>query len=138
MARIAITEGRLEQFENKIKIGAAGQILVTIGLYVDEEKEAAWKRQHDRLELEAGHKTFDELLAESAALHKKLYHSAELHLGELGKADGGKRDSEERDDDQTDGDATGGWSRSNEELVMEAFSDRQSTELIEKLWHYGR
>ena len=30
------------------------------------------------------------------------------------------------------------WSRSNEELVMEAFSDRQSAELIEKLWHYGR
>ncbi len=133
VARIAIIEGRLELFENKIKIRAAGQILVTIGLYVDEEKEAAWKRQHDRLELEAGHKNFDELLAESAALHKKLYHSAELHLGELGKADCGKKDSEERDDDQT-----GGWSRSNEELVMEAFSDRQSAELIEKLWHYGR
>lgn len=116
VARIAITEGRLETFENKIKVKAAGQILVTIGLYVDEERETAWKMQHERLE--AQNKSFDELLADSAPLHKKLYHSAELHLGE----------AEEGND----------WSRSNEELVMEAFSDRQSTELIEKLWHYGR
>lgn len=116
VARIVITEGRLERFEKKIKVKAAGQIFVTIGLYVDEEQEAAWKKLHDRLESQ--NKSFDELLAESAALHKELYHSAELHLGERGKADN--------------------WRRSNEELVMEAFSDRQSTELIEKLWHYGR
>lgn len=126
VARIVVTEGRLEKFENKIRVTAAGQILITIGLYVDEEKEAAWREQHDRLE--AQNKSFDELLAESAVLHRKLYHSAELHLGEGGKADCEKADCEK----------TGRWSRSNEELVMEAFSDRQSAELIEKLWHYGR
>lgn len=115
VAKIVVTEGRLEKFENKIKAKAAGQILVMIGLYVDEEKEAAWKKQHDSLKNR--HESFDELFEESAAIHKKLYHSAELHLGE------------EKQDN---------WIRSNEELVMEAFSERQSVELIEKLWHYGR
>lgn len=115
VAKIVVTEGRLEKFENKIKAKAAGQILVMIGLYVDEEKEVAWKKLHDSLK--ARHEGFEELFEESAAIHKKLYHSAQLHLGE------------EKQDN---------WTRSNEELVMEAFSERQSVELIEKLWHYGR
>jgi len=115
VAKISVQEGRLEQFGHKIKINAAGQILVIIGLYVDEEKGAAWQKQHDRLK--AQDQSFEEMLAQSAALHKALYHSAELRLGE-----------EEQD----------AWGRYNEELVMDAFSDKQPTELIEKLWHYGR
>lgn len=113
VAKVHITEGRLEKFENKLKVKAADEILVTICLYVDEERESAWRRLHDSLE--ARTQDFDELLAESAKLHSALYHSAELHLGGVEE-----------------------WNRTNEELVMEAFAERQSTELIEKLWHYGR
>lgn len=57
---------------------------------------------------------YEELLRESVPLHEALYRSAELSLG------GGQGD------------------RPNEDLTAEAFSDRQSVELIEKLWHFGR
>lgn len=120
VVKISIAEGRLEKSENKIKVKAAAEILVTIGLYVDEDRESAWQRLHDCLG--ARTKTFAELLSESAGLHKALYHSAELRLGR----------------DAVQGESQEEWSRTNEELVMEAFADRQSVELIEKLWHYGR
>lgn len=115
VARISAADGVLELSGSKVRVRASEQILVTIGLYVDEEKEHAWRRLHDRLAEQK--ESYEELLAGSAALHSALYHSAELCLG---------------------GDKRTDWSRTNEELVMEAFSDRQSPELIEKLWHYGR
>lgn len=116
VARVSAANGALECLGNKIKVKAADQVLITICLYVDEERETAWHKMHEKLEAQA--KSFDELLADSAALHKALYHSAQLRLG--------------------NGDNDARWRRTNEELVMEAFSDRQSPELIEKLWHYGR
>ena len=114
-ARISLSEGRLETHGQAIRVKAARQVLITIELYVDEERKAAWRRLHDRLKAQTG--SFDEMLSESAAIHGRLYHSAELSLGAENKKDSG---------------------RTNEELVMEAFSDKQSAELIEKLWHYGR
>lgn len=114
VARIALSDGRLTGQGNTIRLRAASQVLITIGLYVDEEKEEAWRRLHDMLEVKTGR--FDVMLSESAAIHGRLYHSAELSLGTQEEIPG----------------------RTNEELVMEAFSDRQPVELIEKLWHYGR
>lgn len=112
VARVSAAEGILKASGSKIRINAAADVLVTISLYVNEEKEWAWNRLHERL---AAHKeAYEELLAQSAPLHHVLYHSAELKLG------GAE------------------WKKSNEELVLEAFSDRQSPELIEKLWRYGR
>jgi len=116
VAKISVANGRLEKNENRIMVKAADEILITICLYVDEEREAAWKRLHDSLKFRK--QSFDELLAESARLHKALYQSAGLRLGQ--------------EESQAE------WNRTNEDLVMEAFSDRQSPELIEKLWHYGR
>lgn len=160
VAKISVVEGGLEKLENRIKVKAADEILVTICLYVDEKRENAWQRLHDRLEIQP--KTFEELLAESAELHKALYHSAELRLGqdagqgesqeesqgkgqgESQKKDQGKGQEESQGKGQGEAQDAGKeksqeeWSRTNEDLVMEAFSDRQSVELIEKLWHYGR
>ncbi|MCM1046076.1 MAG: glycoside hydrolase family 95 protein [Candidatus Gastranaerophilales bacterium] len=116
VARISVTEGKLEPFENKIKAKAASLILVTICLYVDEPKKEAWQKLHDRLKNQT--KSYEEMLAESVPLHRQLYHSAELHLG--------------------DQEPSESWSSFNEELTMEAFSEKQSAELIEKLWHFGR
>lgn len=116
VARLTVITGRLEKSENKIIVRGADQLLITICLYVGEDRESAWQRLHDKL-CSMG-QNFDELLAESAELHKALYHSAELHLRGVGKQ--------------------AGWKRTNEELLMEAFSEKQSPELIEKLWHYGR
>lgn len=115
VARLTTTTGSLEKVENKMIVRAADCLLVTICLYVAEDRESAWHRLHDKLHFME--QNFDVLLAKSAKLHKALYHSAELDLG---------AGEEEK------------WKRTNEELLMEAFSHRQSTELIEKLWHYGR
>lgn len=124
VVKISIAEGGMEKSENRIKVNAAAEILVMICLYVDEDRESAWQRLHDKLKSRT--EIWAELLAESAALHKALYHSAELRLGQETGQSGSREEGQEE------------WSRSNEDLVMEAFSDRQSVELIEKLWHYGR
>lgn len=116
VARISVRNGSMECLEDKIKVHAAEQVLITICLYVNEEKQNMWQRLRDKLEKQT--KSFEEMLADSAVLHKALYHSAELNLGD--------------DENQVT------WSKTNEELVMEAFRDRQSSELIDKLWHYGR
>lgn len=115
VARLAAADGNLEKYGNKIAASGMEELLIRICLYVGEKKENAWSRLY--AQLSATEQKFDEMLAESAALHKKLYHSAELYLGGT---------EEER------------WSRTNEELLAEAFSGKQSPELIEKLWRYGR
>lgn len=124
VVKIYAPEGILEKSENKIKVKAADEILVTICLYVDEDRESAWQRLHDSLKSRT--QSFDALLEESAELHKALYYSAELWLGQE------ESPAQWKNKDQAQ------WNRTNEDLVMEAFSDRQSPELIEKLWHYGR
>lgn len=116
VARISVTDGSLECLEDKIKVKASNEVLITICTYVNEEKERAWQQLHGRLECQT--RGFEELLADSSELHKALYHSAKLYLGD------------------SDGQVT--WNRTNEELVAEAFADKQSPELIDKLWHYGR
>lgn len=148
VAKISVVEGSLEKLENRIKVKAADEILVTICLYVDEKREKAWQRLHDRLETQT--KSFGELLMESAKLHKALYHSAELWLRqdagqeESQEENPGKSQEESQEESQSKTQETSPkenqeeWGRTNEDLVMEAFSDRQSVELIEKLWHYGR
>ncbi|WP_180272744.1 glycosyl hydrolase family 95 catalytic domain-containing protein [Konateibacter massiliensis] len=115
VAKVVIDGGEISTFEQRLKIVGAKEVLITIRLYVDDEKVKASKRLHD--ELEARKDGYEERLAKSAKLHRALYQSAELSLGE------------ELEDN---------WSKSNEELLMDAFSDKQSVELIEKLWHYGR
>ena len=113
VAKVCLNRGRLKVFQDTLKVFGADEVLVTIKLYVNENTEKAWKRLQDDLAQQS--KSYEELLEESATLHSKLYHSAELTI----------YDADE-------------WSRCNEDLVMEAFSERQSKELIEKLWHFGR
>lgn len=116
VAKVLFPKGKAERIGNRIRVTGAPQILIIIGTYVNEGRKAAWERLHDRLE--TIDKSFEELLTESAEIHKRLYHSAYLSLG-----------NEEKP-------VT--WKTSNEELLMEAFSGKQSPELIEKLWNYGR
>lgn len=118
VAKVHIQKGKICVQNNCLSIQGAGEVLITIKLYADGRKEKAWEKLHD--ELAAIQQSFDGLLAASSPLHSALYHSAEFSLGDTA-AEGGEK-----------------WGKSNEELVMDAFADRQSPELIEKLWHYGR
>lgn len=122
VAKVTLNRGYLKCSRDTVKVFGADEILVTIKLYVNEDTEAAWKRI--RLQLLSQQKGYQELLAESAKLHSELYHSAELTIS--------------NDSVMTVAVGANSWSRCNEELVMEAFSEKQSKELIEKLWHYGR
>ena len=114
MARIELPAGgNLTVSRNGIEIKNAPEVLIQITLYASGDREENWSRCREKLEKWKG-RNFEELLAESAALHGRLYRSAELSLG----AD---------------------WKQSNEALLLEAYGeDRQPVELIEKLWHYGR
>lgn len=56
---------------------------------------------------------YGEKLKKHAALHKRLYHSAELNIASTGN-------------------------RSNEELLAEAYESKGSLELLEKMWKFGR
>lgn len=125
-AKVIIKKGRIREQDKCLEISGAGEVLIRIRTYMGEEKEAAWARL--RSELDSVDKTFEELLAESEVQHKELYHSAELTLGS----------SDSKEADVGTEDSYGRWTRCSEELVMEAFSYKQSPELIEKLWHYGR
>lgn len=117
VARVIAAGGCVTGSDDGVKVCGAGQVLIVIRLYVDEARENAWRKLHDALSEQE--QDYELLLEKSVELHKPLYHSAELSLGGAKAPDFG-------------------WTRSNEELVMEAFSERQSVELIEKLWHYGR
>lgn len=116
VAKVLISNGHIVKTNNGLKIVGAREVLITIRLYVDEMKFHGWSRLYEELKKE--NDKFLDMLTNSAALHRPLYHSAELSLSENLEIDE--------------------WNRGNEELVMEAFGDMQSTELIEKLWHYGR
>lgn len=112
VARVELKRGQMEVFQDTLKVSGADEVLITIKLFVNEPAQDAWKRL--KAEMSGLQKGYEALLQESAPLHSKLYHSAKLSLGDCE------------------------WSHSNEELTMEAFSKRQSAELIEKLWHFGR
>lgn len=117
VAKVIIRNGQMVKTNKGLKITGAREILITIRLYVNEIKFHAWNNLYDQLKKE--NEKFQDMLSSSVALHKPLYHSAEFTL------------SENTEVDEV-------WSRGNEELVMEAFSDKQPIELIEKLWHFGR
>ena len=131
VARVVITGGEMHAEGGCLKVNGSKEVLITIKTYVEDQKEPAWLRLFH--ELSGEERGFDELLSVSADIHRPFYHSAQLSLG---RGTGGKASEEAygRKDYQP-GD---GWGRCNEDLVMEAFSERQSTELVEKLWHYGR
>ena len=112
VAKVVFVNGQAEMLGERLKLSGADEIVIEVMLYVNEARDLAWKRLHD--ELAAQTQPFDALLNESAQEHMRLYHSAEL---ELSGADLG---------------------RSNEELLMEAYQGKQSKEMIEKLWNFGR
>lgn len=105
--------GRLTVSDHELQVEGAAEVLIKVCLYSEGDRDSNRTLCRERLE-NCADRSFDELLEESAALHGKLYHSAELSLGAE-------------------------WKTSNEELLLRSYrDDRQPTELIEKLWHYGR
>ncbi|MFE5324422.1 glycoside hydrolase N-terminal domain-containing protein [Paenibacillus sp. NPDC056579] len=113
--RVIPTGGRQTVSGNGIRVEQASKVLVMAKVFVKGEREAAWRRLKQELaELNAD---YNALLAAHVRLHGRLFHTVNLQLGEE-RADNGHK--------------------TNEELLLDAYDGEAPTELIRKMWAYGR
>ena len=110
--RIIASEGSVSASADGLNVQGATRVLVLARVFVNGERRACWSRLKQELsDLESD---FDELLTAHVALHRQLYNSVELRLGESGD------------------------NRSNEALLLDAYTGEASTALVRKMWAYGR
>lgn len=112
MAARVWTDGVRETvFGDTLRIKAARQIVIAIKVFIKGKKEENMPDLLEKLAEQDGN--YDEALKRHRVLHEPLYGSAELRLG---KEEG----------------------HCNEKLLEDAFWEASPTELIEKLWNFGR
>ncbi|OXM85406.1 glycosyl hydrolase family 95 catalytic domain-containing protein [Paenibacillus rigui] len=113
VAKVDSKGGTLEEVNGMLRVCGGESLLLTIQLFVKEERSAAWERIRSELkDLNTG---YAELLLEHAQEHGRLFHAMRLELEE---AEGPRR--------------------SNEELLLEAYRGETPLEMMEKMWAYGR
>ena len=115
VARICPVNGTAERTPVGIRVRQSSEVVVLVRLFIKrrpEEREAVLSDL--MLELEAVEPDYEKLMREHSRLHRKWYNSADFSLQYRGKY------------------------HCNEDLLAEAFAGKQSAELIEKLWKYGR
>ncbi|MBQ9308730.1 MAG: glycoside hydrolase N-terminal domain-containing protein [Clostridia bacterium] len=106
------TDGEMLQERDTLLVRNAASLTVLVKVYAGREQMREDSREDIRETWTED--SYDTLLSRHAAIHGAWYGSAQLDLG-----------TPER------------W-HSNEELLLEAYTGEQSTEMIEKLWRYGR
>jgi alpha-L-fucosidase 2 len=112
VAQVIPTGGQVEAGDGELRFAECEHVLVLVKVFVQGEREQAWARLRNKLSSEV--RSYDELLAAHLSIHQPLFHSASLRLG--------------RNEDP----------RSNEELLLAAYDGEAPTELIEKMWAFGR
>ncbi|MBO0995336.1 glycosyl hydrolase family 95 catalytic domain-containing protein [Bacillus sp. SD088] len=110
--RVIPVNGQMKENKESIQFTNAEKILILVKIFVKGERKKEWQRLTNEL-ADIDH-NYEELLNRHTEIHRPLFHSAEIEL--------------------TDGDDL----RSNEELLLEAYSGEAPTSLIEKMWAYGR
>ena len=108
-AVVECADGELTTKEKLICVRNASEILVKIKVFVNDQADL--KTLETELLNEKG--DYDYYLKRHLELYAPLYKSASLSLGQNREL-------------------------SNEELLLEAYSECASNELLEKLWHFGR
>ncbi|MFD1953051.1 glycoside hydrolase N-terminal domain-containing protein [Paenibacillus thailandensis] len=111
--RVIPEKGALETEQKQaIQFRGASRVLAVVKVFVKGEREKEWGKLKGELSgISAG---YEELLATHAAIHGRLFHTAKLEL----EGDEGER--------------------TNEELLLEAYDGEAPTELVRKMWAYGR
>lgn len=109
VAVITCADGELTTNETSISVRNASEILVKLKVFVNGQSSVS--ALEGELLSETGDYAY--YLKRHVKLHSPLYHSASLSLGQ-------------------------NRNLSNEELLLEAYSDDASNELLEKLWRFGR
>lgn len=112
VARIIAVSGKVETKKGRIAVLGADSVLVLLGVFANGERRAEFARL--QVLLDGITPDYGALLKRHVALHGPLYRSTNIVLA-----------------DKT-------CDTSNEELLLQAFEDRASTELVEKMWRYGR
>lgn len=105
------TDGKLEAVENgKLSIKNVKRLLVVVKPFINESYETALDASHLIPNMDYDYSTMKE---EHQGLHEPLYRSVELNLTE-------------------------DFGKSNEELLLDAYDNVASPELLEKQWRFGR
>lgn len=117
IARVTVRGGTVEEAGTAAEIRGAEEALLVVGVFANEEPEPALQRLQQRLHALSG--DYAALLATHAEAHRALYARVSL---ELDDADGGSC----------------GAASSNEELLLAAAEGTVPTEIIRRLFGYGR
>ncbi|WP_309119302.1 glycoside hydrolase N-terminal domain-containing protein [Paenibacillus sp.] len=106
--------GRIAEGPESLRFEGAERVLALVKTFVScEDREREWSRL--KAELSGVSLGYEELLARHVRLHGPLFRSAALELADS--------------DDDT---------RSNEQLLLEAYDGEAPTALAQKLWAFGR
>jgi alpha-L-fucosidase 2 len=112
VSRVIHKGGQRENSDHSIKINDADEVLILIKIFVKGDRLIEWHKASDALL--TIDESYDSLLKKHEIVHKGLLNSMTLSLHEKS------------------------YDRSNEELLMEAYSGDMPNELLEKMWTYGR
>lgn len=110
--RIVASEGVIENTENEVAVKKAKSILVLTKLFVKGKYQKDWLRL--KQELDDIDSDYNSLLDAHVCIHQKLFNSSSITLYE------------------------GEDTRSNEELLLDAYEGEMPISLAEKMWAYGR
>ncbi len=111
MAAKVESDGRQKAEFGRIFVEDAGEIMIAIRSFIKDETGTGMQKAKDWI---SGHaRSYEEHLKRHIPPHQRLYKSAELEFDEYKES-------------------------SNESLLHQAFVEEQPTELMEKMWKYGR
>lgn len=110
--RIIHEDGEITNQDNKLLIQQSKKVTILVKLFIKSEREIEWKKLHD--ELAKMNQSYAQLLKRHTELHTPLIQSAQMSLN-------GEK-----------------LAHSNEELLLQAYGGEAPTNLIEKMWAYGR
>ncbi|GIN55686.1 hypothetical protein J8TS2_00050 [Lederbergia ruris] len=110
--RVIPTNGQMKEGQGCLQLINTGKILILVKVFVKGERQKDWKRLTE--ELANIESNYHKLLTRHVELHRPLFQSAKIELTAHDNP------------------------RSNEELLLEAYSGEAPTTLIEKMWAYGR
>jgi alpha-L-fucosidase 2 len=112
VARLIPKGGQVVASGGELRFTDCEHVLILVKTFVRGRRKDDWARL--QAELAGVNAGYAELLEAHLRLHQPLFRSAALRLG-----------AEEA-------------GRSNEELLLEAYEGEAPTQLVEKMWHYGR
>ncbi|MGB4614707.1 MAG: glycoside hydrolase N-terminal domain-containing protein [Limnochordia bacterium] len=111
VAKMSAVGGSIQADGGKLIVRDADEVLVLIKVFTSSQRQNAWQRLREQLAAEQ--RSYAELLSAHSRIHGRLFNAVRLDL----KCGGGT---------------------TNEELLLAAYEGQCPTELVEKMWAYGR